>query len=77
MRLCKKNFAIETMAGVRYMLTQKIAVFCEYKFSYQFAVEYEGVIPGKYGNGAMVTFDVPHHRFVIGVSYHFKNLYGI
>lgn len=71
-----KNFAIETMAGVRYMCTPKIAIFCEYKFSYQFAVEYEDVIPAKYGYGGTMTFDVPHHRFVIGVSYHFKNLYG-
>lgn len=71
-----KNFAIETMAGIRYMCTPKIAIFCEYKFSYQFDVEYQNVIPAKYGNGGTMTFDVPHHRFVIGVSYHFKNLYG-
>jgi opacity protein-like surface antigen len=71
-----KNFAIETMAGVRYMFTPKIALFTEYKFSYQFAVEYQDVIPGEYGHGGTMTFDVPHHRFVIGVSYHFKNFYG-
>lgn len=71
-----KNFAIETMAGVRYMLTQKIAVFCEYKFSYQFAVEYQDFLSAKYGYPGTMTFDVPRHRFLIGVSYHFKNLYG-
>ena len=71
-----KNFAIETMTGVRYMFTPTIALFCEYKFSYQFAVEYQDFIPAKYGYGGTMTFDVPHHRFVIGVSYHFKNLYG-
>jgi opacity protein-like surface antigen len=71
-----KNFAIETMAGVRYMLTDKIAVFGEYKFSYQFAVEYEDVLSNKYGYPGTMTFDVPRHRFLIGVSYHFKNLYG-
>ena len=71
-----KNFAIETMTGVRYMFTPKVALFCEYKFSYQFAVEYQDFIPARYGNGGTMTFDVPHHRFVIGVSYHFKNLYG-
>jgi len=71
-----KNFAIETMAGVRYMFTPKVAVFCEYKFSYQFAVQYEDVLAAKYGFGGTMTFDVPHHRFVLGVSYHFKNLYG-
>lgn len=71
-----KNFAIETMAGVRYMFTPKLAVFCEYKFSYQFAVEYEDVLAAKYGFAGTMTFNVPHHRFVLGVSYHFKNLYG-
>ena len=59
------------MADVRYMLTQKIAVFCEYKVSYQFAVEYQDVISAKYGYSETMTFDVPHHRFHIGVSYHF------
>ena len=71
-----KNFAIETMTGVRYLFTPNVALFCEYKFSYQFAVEYQNFIPARYGNGGTMTFDVPHHRFVIGVSYHFKNLYG-
>ena len=71
-----KNLAIETMAGVRYMFTPKVALFCEYKFSYQFAVEYQDFSPAKYGQGGTMTFDVPHHRFVLGVSYHFKNLYG-
>ena len=71
-----KNFAIETMGGVRYMFTPNLAVFCEYKFSYQFAVEYQDFTPSKEGSGGTMTFDVPHHRFVIGVSYHFKNLYG-
>ena len=71
-----KNFAIETMAGMRYMFTPKLALFCEYKFSYQFAVEYQDFIAAKYGYGGTLTFDVPRHRFVIGVSYHFKNLYG-
>jgi opacity protein-like surface antigen len=71
-----KNFALETMAGVRYLFTPKVALFCEYKFSYQFAVEYQDFIPARYGNSGTMSFDVPHHRFVLGVSYHFKNLYG-
>jgi len=71
-----KNFALETLAGVRYMCTPKVALFCEYKFSYQFNVEYQDVLAAKYGNSGTVTFDVPHHRFVLGVSYHFKNLWG-
>jgi len=71
-----KNLAIETMAGVRYLFTPQVALFCEYKFSYQFGVEYQDFMAAKSGPGGTMTFDVPHHRFVIGVSYHFKNLYG-
>ena len=71
-----KNLAIETMAGVRYMFTPTVALFGEYKFSYQFAVKYQDFAAAKQGPGGTMTFDVPHHRFVLGVSYHFKNLYG-
>ncbi|MDD5640754.1 MAG: outer membrane beta-barrel protein [Syntrophales bacterium] len=76
-----KNFSLETQAGVRYMCTQNVALFVEYKFSYQFDVEYQNfLIAGQSGigtpGGGTMTFDVPHHRFVVGVSYHFKNLYG-
>lgn len=76
-----KNFAIETQAGVRYMCTQNLGIFVEYKFSYQFDVEYQNFLIAKRSDltptgGGTMTFDVPHHRFVVGVSYHFKNLYG-
>ena len=76
-----KNFAFEALAGVRYMCTQSIGIFFEYKFSYQFDVEYQNFLIGgrsssKYPGGGTMTFDLPHHRFVVGVSYHFKNLYG-
>ena len=72
-----KNFAIEAMSGIRYMITEKIGLFFEYKFSYQFAVEYQDLPAGKHPSAASTwEFDLPHHRFVLGVSYHFKNLYG-
>ena len=72
-----KNFAIEALAGIRYMVTEKIGLFFEYKFSYQFAVEYQDLPVGKQPSAASTwSFDLPHHRFVLGVSYHFKNLYG-
>ena len=58
------------------MFTQNIAIFSEYKFSYQFDVEYEQVLIGKNRPEGTMQFDVPHHRFTLGVSYHFKNLYG-
>jgi opacity protein-like surface antigen len=71
-----KNFAIEAQAGFRYMCTQKVSFFFEYKFSYQFKAEYEQfIVPGHLPAGTM-TFDVPHHRLILGVSYHFKNLFG-
>lgn len=70
-----KNFAIGAMAGIRYMLTLNVGLFCEYKFSYQFDVEVERVVIPPYEAGK-ISMDVPHHRIVIGVSYHFKNLYG-
>ncbi|RJR33281.1 MAG: hypothetical protein C4567_17020 [Deltaproteobacteria bacterium] len=71
-----KNLAIEALAGVRYMVTQNIGIFSEYKFSYQFDVEYQNVLIGKSRPEGTMQFDVPHHRFTLGVSYHFKNLYG-
>jgi opacity protein-like surface antigen len=70
-----KNFAVETLAGIRYMCTKNIALYCEYKFSYQFEVEIEHVSIPPYGSGT-VMLDVPHHRIVFGVAYHFKNLFG-
>lgn len=70
-----KNFAIATQVGLRYMARPNVSVFLEYKFSYQFAVEYEAkqISPTQIG---MVTFDVPNNRIVFGVSWHFKNLFG-
>jgi hypothetical protein len=80
-----KNFAIETLAGIRYMFNKNLGIFFEYKFTYQFAIEYQDVpvyntlpnypvnaLPATY----TFTFDQPHHMFVLGLSYHFKNLYG-
>jgi len=80
-----KNFAIETLAGIKYMLNKNFGVFFEYKFTYQFAIEYQDVpvyntLPNYPANALpqtyTFTFDQPHHMFVLGVSYHFKNLYG-
>jgi opacity protein-like surface antigen len=76
-----KNFGLETLVGLRYMCTPKISIFCEYKFSYQFSAEYQNYRlvksgPGGFQESGTLSFDVPHHRFIIGVAYHFKNLYG-
>jgi opacity protein-like surface antigen len=72
-----KNLALETLAGIKYMFSEKIGLFLEYKFSYQFAVEYQDLPAGKQVPATSSwSFDLPHHRFVLGISYHFKNLYG-
>lgn len=71
-----KNFAIEGLAGIRYMFNDKLSIFCEYKYSYQFNILYESVHLNKVGPDTNFLIDFPHHRFVIGVSYHFKKLFG-
>jgi hypothetical protein len=80
-----KNLALEALTGIKYMLNQHLGVFFEYKYTYQFAIEYQDVpvynnLPN-YPKNALpqnyaFTFDQPHHMFVLGVAYHFKNLYG-
>ena len=80
-----KNFALETQTGLKYMFNKTVGVFLEYKFTYQFALEYEEVpvyntlpnypvnaLPANY----TFTYDQPHHMVVLGVAFHFKNLYG-
>ena len=36
-----KNFAIDAMAGIRYMLLKNISAFVEYKYNHQFSPEME------------------------------------
>jgi opacity protein-like surface antigen len=73
-----KNFAFEALTGIRYMFNANLALFFEYKFSYQIQVDIKS-----YGAKGFPPFettafhvDIPNHRFVIGVSYHFKNLFA-
>ena len=59
-----KNFGIDVMAGIRYMITKHISAFVEYKFNYQWAVEIEAhafYLPnGTEGRGtATLDFDQP------------------
>ncbi|MBM4286982.1 MAG: hypothetical protein FJ135_02325 [Deltaproteobacteria bacterium] len=70
-----KNFAFAAQAGLRYMASPNLGFFLEYKFSYQHAVEYEDkeIMLNQRGT---VTFNVPNNRIVLGVSFHFKNLFG-
>jgi hypothetical protein len=80
-----KNFALETQAGLKYMVNKNVGIFVEYKFTYQFAIEYQdhpvyNTLPNYPVNAlpalSTFTFDQPHHMVVLGVAWHFKNLYG-
>ncbi|MFZ5450474.1 MAG: outer membrane protein [Thermodesulfobacteriota bacterium] len=69
-----KNFALDLMAGVRYMMLKNVSAFVEYKFSHQWDVELEShsfiAANGILQRGA-ATFDYTSHRIVLGVAYHF------
>jgi opacity protein-like surface antigen len=68
-----KNFGMDVMAGVRYMITKHISTFFEYKFNYQWDVEIESH-PFYLDNGAVgrgtTHFDFATHKVVAGFAYH-------
>jgi outer membrane immunogenic protein len=68
-----KNFGLDVMAGLRYMLTKHISAFAEYKFNYQWDVEIEShpfYLPnGTVGRGT-AHFDFACHKVVAGLAYH-------
>lgn len=69
-----KNFAVDVMAGVRYMMLKNVSAFVEYKFSQQWDVELEShslVSRGGVVQRGTATFDYASHRIVLGVAYHF------
>jgi opacity protein-like surface antigen len=69
-----KNFAIDLMAGVRYMMLKNVSAFVEYKFSHQWDVELEShalVTPAGTVQRGTATFNYDSHRIVAGVAYHF------
>ncbi len=69
-----KNFSLEAMAGVRYMILKNISAFVEYKFSKQWDVELESQtfnpIGGTLQRGT-AHFDFDSHKIAVGVAYHF------
>jgi len=68
-----KNFGIDVMAGLRYMITQHISAFVEYKFNYQWAIEIEThpfYLPNGTEGRGMATLDFATHRVVMGLTYH-------
>jgi opacity protein-like surface antigen len=71
-----KNFSLDVMAGVRYMMLKNVSVYVEYKFSHQWDVELEShefdpIAVGAVPERGTAKFDYDSHRIVLGVAYHF------
>lgn len=69
-----KNFTVDVMAGVRYMMTKNVAAFLEYKYDHQFSPEMEAhdfYLPNANKVLGTATLSVDTHAIVAGVSYHF------
>ena len=69
-----KNFAIDLMAGLRYMMLKNVSAFVEYKLSHKWNVELEShvlVTPAGTEQRGTATFNYDSHRIVVGVAYHF------
>jgi opacity protein-like surface antigen len=68
-----KNFGVDVMAGVRYMITKHISTFVEYKFNYQWDVEIESHVfylpDGTLGRGT-AHLDFATQKVVAGLAYH-------
>jgi opacity protein-like surface antigen len=68
-----KNFAVDAMAGVRYMITKHISTFIEYKFNYQWDVEIEShafYLPNGTVGQAPAYLDFASQKVVFGLAYH-------
>lgn len=70
-----KNFGIDALAGLRFMLRKNLSVFAEYKFNHQFDVELEHQklqsLNGIFEQRGKATFDFTMHQFLIGICFHF------
>ncbi len=68
-----KNFGLDIMAGLRYMITKHISTFVEYKFNYQWDVEIEShafYLPNGTPGRGLATLDFATHKVVMGLAYH-------
>lgn len=67
-----KNFSLDLMAGVRYMLTKHISAFVEYKFSQIWDAQIESHAFQANGQTVVGTahYDFSSHKFVACLAYH-------
>lgn len=69
-----KNFGIDVMAGVRYMMLKNVSAYVEYKFNHVWNAEIEDhafYLPNGTVARGMATLDYDSHKIVVGVAYHF------
>jgi opacity protein-like surface antigen len=67
-----KNFALDVMGGLRFMLNKNLSAFVEYKYNHQFSPELEihQVQVGNFSGLGTATFAYDLHRVVFGLTYH-------
>jgi len=68
-----KNFSLEAIAGVRFMLQRNFSLFVEYNISQQWDVELEQQVirQGNLEQRGTATFDFQKHHVVAGLCFHF------
>lgn len=68
-----KNFSLEGIAGVRFMMQRNFSFFVEYNISQQWQVELEQQVirQGNLEQRGTAIFDFQKHHIVVGLCYHF------
>ena len=69
-----KNFGVDVMVGLRYMMLKNVSAFVEYKFNYLWNIEIEDhafFLPNGTVSRGTATLNYDSHKIVLGVAYHF------
>jgi hypothetical protein len=71
-----KNFGVDALVGLRYMLRKDLSLFTEFKFNHQGAVELEHsalqqLPPGYIKQRALASFDLNMFTWAVGMCVHF------